>query len=146
MLKALFVTACLWIGTSQLSAQAFVQISSIQARPEVLTCVGPGATTRIRLQIYLSGLPEAVKNASGTAQLAVYSAKPSINKIDIHAINQDFSLTESPALVDFEVNCTGDTLPGEFALAATILKVPEGILIKESTVEPIVRVKIVRPE
>ena len=131
--------------TSQLPAQSFVQISTIQARPEALTCVGPGATAIVRLQVYLAGIPEAAKSRTATAQLAVYSARPSINKIAIRGDSKDFPLSDSPALVNFEVNCSSDTLPGEITLAAVISAAPEGVLVKEPVVQPLVRIRIERP-
>lgn len=146
MFRTLAVGFFLVSAVTQLSAQSFVQISTIRARPEALTCVGPGATTTVRLQIYLAGLPEAVKASTGTVQLAPYSAHPSANKLDIREASKGFPLSESPALVDFEVTCNGDTLPGEIALAAVVSAVPEGILIKEPNVEPIVHLRIERPK
>jgi hypothetical protein len=146
MLRFLAVGLFLFGAANQLPGQAFVQISTVRARPESLTCVGPGATTIVRLQIYLAGLPEAAKGLTGTVQLAPYSARPSINKLDIRDGSKEFPLSESPALVDFEVNCNGDTLPGEVALAAVVSAVPDGILIKEPTSEPIVHLKIERPK
>lgn len=142
MSRILGILSFLFLAASQLPAQAYVQISALRARNEVLSCVGLGATTSIRLQIYLAGLPADAKTMTGIVQLAAYSARPSVNKVEIREASRDFTLTESPALVDFEVNCTGDTRPGEIVLAATISAVPEGILIKEPTAEPLVHIRI----
>lgn len=126
-------------------AQSFVQISSVRALPSRLTCVGPGATTRIRIQIYAAGILEQVKQASMLVSLSVYAAHPSISKMDLREPSKQVPLTESPAIVDFEVNCTAETLPGVMSLGVTIAEAPEGILIKESVTPAIVDLKIERP-
>jgi hypothetical protein len=145
MNKVLAVLALLVAGAVSLPAQAFVQISSVRARPETLTCTGPGATARVRVQVYLAGIPDAVKGATAALQLAIYSAIPSVNKVEIREGTKEFALADSPALVDFEVNCTSDTLPGDITLAATIATAPEGLPIREPAVEPLVHLKVVRP-
>lgn len=123
-------------------AQSFVQISTVRARPTALTCVGPGATSRVRVQVYVAGVPDSAKQSTMNVSLSVYSAHPSISKIDIRDATKEVALTESPALVDFDVNCTGDTLPGMIEIGATIASAPEGILIKEPATPAVIQLKI----
>lgn len=145
MTKLLAVGLLLVAGVAPLPAQAFLQISSVKARPEVLSCTGPGAVSVVRVQVYLAGIPEAAKSATATAQLAIYAARPSISRIAIREASKEFTLSDSPALVDFEVVCTSETLPGEITLAATISAASDGLPVKEPMAEPSVHLKIVPP-
>ena len=147
MLK-LTLNALLLLGSAaaSMSAQSFVQISSVRAHPVRLTCVGPGAISHVRVQVYVAGVPQSVrKSAVVDVILSVYSAHPSISKLDILDATKRAPITESPTLVDFEVNCTADTLPGLISLGATIAAAPEGIPIKEPVNPAIVDLKIERP-
>ena len=147
MLK-LTLNALLLLGlaAAAVSGQSFVQISSVRAYPVRLTCVGPGAISYVRVQVYIAGVPQSVrKTAAVDVSLSVYSAHPSISKIDILDPNKRVSIADSPTLVDFEVNCTADTLPGVISIGATIAAAPEGIPIKEPVNPAIVDLKIERP-
>lgn len=138
------VMAVAVLATLSASAQSFVQVSSIRALPSKLTCVGPGATARVRVQVYVAGVPEAARQSTMVVSLSVYSAHPSISKMDLREPSKQVPLTDSPAIVDFEVNCTAETLPGVVSLGVTIAEAPEGILIKEPAAPPIVELKIER--
>ena len=143
VLNSLLLSASI---AASVSAQSFVQISSVRARPVRLTCVGPGATSYVRVQVYIAGVPEKIRNSAAIrVSLSTYSAHPSISKIEIRDAEKEVALIESPMLVDFEVNCTSDTLPGVLSLGATIAAAPDGILIKEPVEAAIVDLEILRP-
>ena len=146
MLKLILNTLMLGGLTAlSMSAQSFVQVSSVRALPSRLTCVGPGATTHIRVQVYVAGVPEAAKQSTMVVSLSVYAAHPSASKMDLREPSKQVALSESPAIVDFEVNCTAETLPGVMSLGVTVAEAPEGILIKEPAAPAVVDLKIERP-
>ena len=133
----LLSTACL-----ELSAQSFVQISSVRARPTTLNCVGPGATAKVRVQIYAAGLDPSIQAPMVGVSLAVYSAHPSRSTLSVGSPEQRVELGASPAIADFDVACTSETLPGTVSLAATISSAPPGFSIHEPLRPAIVRFTI----
>lgn len=146
MIKVFGTCFFLALAAQNAPAQGFVQISSIRAHPPRLICVGADAIGRVRVQVYVAGLSQAVKQSTATVELALYSAHPGESKLNIRDASQEISLAESPALVDFEISCNADTLPGEIALGATISAAPDGVQIREPAREPVVRVSIERPK
>jgi len=142
ILGACFLLA---LAAQNLPAQGFVQISSIRVTPEKLTCVGTAGIGSVRVQVYVAGLTKAAKQSTATVELALYSTHPAESKLSIRDASQEIPLGESPAVVDFEISCSSDTLPGEIALGATVSSTPDGVQIKEPTREPVVRVLIEEP-
>ena len=146
MIKVLGTCFLLALAAQSLPAQGFVQISSIRAHPQKLTCVGADGIGHVRVQVYMAGLNKTAKQSTATVELALYSTHPAESKLNIRDARQEISLAESPAVVDFEISCNADTLPGEIALGATISDAPEGIQVREPAQEPIIRVVIERPK
>jgi hypothetical protein len=144
--KLLGTCFLLALAVQSLPAQSFVQISSIRVHPPKLTCVGTNGIGTVRVQVYVAGLTQAARTSTATIELAVYSTHPSESKLNIRNASQEIPLAESPAVVDFEISCNADTLPGEIALGATISGAPEGVQIREPAREPVVRVLIERPK
>ena len=146
MVKILGTCFLLALAAHSLQAQGFVQISSIRAHPQKLTCIGVAGIGHVRVQLYVAGLNQAAKQSTATVELALYSTHPAESKLNIRDASQEISLAESPAVVDFEISCNADTLPGEIALGATISSAPEGVQIRESAREPVIRVLIEKPK
>lgn len=146
MIKILGTCFFLALAAQNLPAQGFLQISSIRVHPPKLICVGADAIGRIRVQIYVAGLSQAAKQATATVELALYSAHPGDSKLNIRDASQEIPLADSPAVVDFEISCNADTLPGEIALSATISNTPDGVQIKEPERQPVIRVLIEKPK
>ena len=146
MIKILGTCFLLSLAARTLPAQGFVQISSIRAQPEKLTCVGADGIGSVRLQVYVAGLDKDAKQSTATVELALYSTHPAESKLNIRDASQEISLAGSPAVVDFEISCNADTLPGEIALGAIISSAPEGVQIREPAREPVVRVVIEGPK
>ena len=146
MIKILGTCFFLALAAQNLPAQGFVQISSLRVHPPKLVCVGADAIGRVRVQVYAAGLSQAAKRSTVTVELALYSAHPGESKLNIRDASQEISLADSPAVVDFEISCNADTLPGEIALGATISTAPDGVQIKEPERQPVVRVLLERPK
>jgi hypothetical protein len=143
MLRTCFLLA---LAAQTLPAQGFVQISSVEVHPHQLTCVGTEGIGFIRVQVYVAGLTKSAKQSPATVELALYEAHPAESKLNIRDTSQEISLGESPAVVDFEISCSADTLPGEIAIGAIISGAPDGVQIREPTREPVVRVLIESPK
>jgi hypothetical protein len=146
VVKILGTCFFLALAAQNLPAQGFLQISSIRVHPQKLTCVGAAGIGYVRLQVYIAGLGKAAKQSTATVELALYSTRPAESKLNIRDASQEIPLNESPAVVDFEISCSADTLPGEIALGATISGAPDGVQIREPAREPVVRVLIERPK
>lgn len=142
MVKILGACFFLALAAQKLPAQGFVQISSIRIHPQRLSCMGIAGIGHVRVQLYVAGLTKAAKQSTATIELTLYSAHPAESKLNIRDASQEIPLEESPAVVDFEIACNADTLPGEVALGATISGAPDGVQIREPTREPVVRVLI----
>ena len=146
MIKILGTCFLLALATQNLPAQGFVQISSIRVHPQKLTCVGAAGIGYVRWQVYSAGLDKDAKQSTANVELALYERQPAESKLSIRDASQQISLAESPAVVDFEISCNADTLPGEIALGATISGAPDGVQIREPAREPVVRVLIEKPK
>jgi len=144
--KTLGTCVPLALAARTLPAQGFVQISNMRVHPPKLTCVGTEGIGYVRVQIYVTGLTKAAKASTATVGLTLYATHPAESKLNIRDASQGISLAESPAVVDFEISCNADTLPGEIALGATISDAPEGVQIREPTREAVIRIAIERPK
>ncbi|MFL6465640.1 MAG: hypothetical protein ACJ73N_14680 [Bryobacteraceae bacterium] len=144
MVKILGTCFLLALAAHKLPAQGFVQISSIRVHPQKLTCVGTAGIGFVRVQVYVAGLAKAAKQSAATVELALYSTRPAESKLNIRDASQEISLQNSPAVVDFEISCNTDTLPGEIALGAAISGTPDGVQIREPAREPVIGVLIER--
>ena len=146
MVKILGTCFLLALTAQNLPAQGFVQISSVEVHPDRLTCVGTDGIGFVRVQVYVAGLTRAAKQSPATVELALYKAHPAESKLNIRDASQEIPLGESPTVVDFEISCNADTLPGEIAIGAIISGAPDGVQIREPTREPVVRILIEGPK
>ena len=123
------VACFIFFSSMNIWSQGVVQVSSVVVEPAKLDC-SQGSTARVSAQIAFYGLDSRSKPATVTVGLAIYSATPDGNKVEIIEPRRDIELRESPGLAEFKVACSADTQRGSIRLAATVVAVPAGIKVE----------------
>ena len=104
-----------------------VQISSTTVDSPTLTCSGPGRQATVTVQVWIiGGPPQRPKGQFLTVGLYEASSIPPGDRLKQDEARKQVEVGESPALLQYKLECDRDTAPGEISFTASIDDAPAG--------------------
>ncbi len=116
---------CFAQESQQTQNRARVQISSTTVDNPTLTCSGPGRQATVTVQVWIIGGPQRPTGQLLTVGLYEADSTPPGDRLKQDEVRKQVEVGESPAVLQFKLECGPDTAPGKITFTANIDAAPD---------------------